>query len=158
MRVAPGPKLWHTRTLTMPAAGLKEKTKRAAVRSPFENTTTKHAGSDEDIDMDEDITSDEEDVPEKDEAEKKLERMLFGDDEGFMGALKSQQERADAMQLTLHSDEESESAHDETEGEDEEDMENMADADVCDLCHARSCNTNPRESITDCSALIALLP
>lgn len=116
----------------MPAAGLKEKTKRTADRPPFEKSTTKHADSDEDIDMDEDMTSEEEDVPEKDEAEKKLERMLFGDDEGFMGALKSQQERADAMQLALHSDEESESADEEAEGEDE-DMENVADSDVC--CH-----------------------
>lgn len=135
------------RSVTMPATGLKEKTKRAAARSPFENTTTKHAGSDEDIDMDEDVTSDEEDVPEKDEAEKKLERMLFGDDEGFMGALKSQQEQADAMQLTLHSDEESESADEEAEGEDDGDLENMADADVCDLCHVYACNTNCEASI-----------
>jgi U3 small nucleolar RNA-associated protein 18 len=37
--------------------------------------------------MGDETSSDEDDVPEKDEAEKKLERMLFGDDEGFMGAL-----------------------------------------------------------------------
>lgn len=141
------------RPLTMPAAGLKEKAKRTSARSPFENATTKHADSDEDIDMDEDVESDEEDVPEKDETEKKLERMLFGDDEGFMGALKSQQERADAMQLTLHSDDESESAQEGAEGEDEEDMENMADADVCELCHARAYNTDLQDSITDHSAL-----
>lgn len=141
----------------MPAAGLKEKTKRTATRSPFEDTITKHAASNEDIDMDEDAESDAKDVPEKDETEKKLERMLFGDDEGFMGALKSQQERADAMQLTLHSDEESESANEVSQGEDGEDMENMADADVCDMCHARVYKTNLRDSHADCSALIALL-
>jgi U3 small nucleolar RNA-associated protein 18 len=84
---------------------------------------------DEDIDMDDETSSDEESVPEADESEKKLERMLFGDDAGFMGALKSQQERADAMQLTLYSDEES--GAEEGEGEDEGDMDNVADADVC---------------------------
>lgn len=121
----------------MPATGLKEKSKRATARSPFENTTLKHAGSDEDIDMDHDMESDEENIPEKDEAEEKLERMLFGDDEGFMDALKNQQERASAMQLSLHSDEESKSADEEAEGEGDEDLENVADADVSGPCHLR---------------------
>lgn len=113
-------------------ADLKEKTKRSAARSPFENTIMNHHLADEDIDMEDETSSDEEDVPEKDEAEKKLERMLFGDDEGFMGALKSQQERADGMQLTLHSDEESEGADEEADREAEGGMDDMADADVCD--------------------------
>lgn len=113
----------------MPLAGLKQKTKRTTARSPFESTAmNQHV--DEDIDMDDETSSDEESVPEADESEKKLERMLFGDDAGFMGALKSQQERADAMQLTLYSDEES--GAEEGEGEDEGDMDNVADADVCD--------------------------
>lgn len=123
--------------LKMPATGLKEKNRRASARSPFENAALKHAGSDEDIDMDDDMGSGEEVIPEKDETEKKLERMLFGDDEGFMDALKKQQERASAMQLSLHSDEESESADEDAEAEDDEDMENVADADVSDLCHFR---------------------
>lgn len=115
----------------MPATNLGQKSKRANTRFPVENTTKQPAASDEDMDMDEDAESNKEGVPEKDEAEKKLERMLFGDEEGFMGALKSQQKRADAMQLTLHSDDESESAGEEIEGQHEDDMENMADADVC---------------------------
>lgn len=117
-------------TVAMPATSLGQKSKRANTRLPVKNITKQPAASDEDIDMDDDVESDEEDVPEKDEAEKKLERMLFGDDEGFMGALKSQQEGTDAMQLTLHSDQ-SESAGEEVDGQDEDDMENMADADVC---------------------------
>jgi len=87
---------------------------------------------DEDIDMDDETSSDEESIPEADEAEKKLERMLFGDDAGFMDALKNQQERADAMQLTLYSDEENGNDDEGAEGEDDGDMDNMADADVCD--------------------------
>lgn len=134
----------------MAANGLKQKTNRTSARSPFENTTMEHAASDEDIDMDEDVESDEEDVPEKDETEKKLERMLFGDNEGFMGALKTQQERADAMQLTLHSDEDSERADEEAEGQDYEDVDNMADADVCSPIHALLFQPNlRRREITD---------
>lgn len=117
-------------------SGLKQKTTRATARSPFEDATVKHASSDEDVDMEEDVESDEGDVPEKDEAEKKLERMLFGDDEGFMGALKSQQERADAMQLMLHSDEESGSTDEEAEEEDDGDLDNIVDEDVCYTFHA----------------------
>jgi U3 small nucleolar RNA-associated protein 18 len=111
----------------MPQTRLKEKTKRTAASS--ENPPMNQQPFDE-IDMDDETSSDEEDLPEKDEAELKLERMLFGDDEGFMGALKSQQERADAMQLTLHSDEESGSDDEGEEGY-EENVEDMADADVC---------------------------
>ncbi|KAJ5195194.1 uncharacterized protein N7498_008632 [Penicillium cinerascens] len=109
--------------------GLKQKTKRTTARSPFESTAmNQHVN--EDIEMDDETSSDEESIPEADESEKKLERMLFGDDAGFMGALKSQQERADAMQLTLYSDEESGSADEDAEGEEGEDMDNMADADL----------------------------
>ncbi|KAJ5142115.1 Uracil-DNA glycosylase [Penicillium atrosanguineum] len=111
----------------MAPAALKEKTKRSTARSPFE-TAAMNQHHDEDIEMGDETSSDEESIPEADESEKKLERMLFGDDAGFMGALKSQQERADAMQLTLFSDEESGSAD---EGaEDEGDLDNMADADL----------------------------
>lgn len=102
--------------------------------------------SDNDVEMDDETSSDEEDLPEKDETEKKLERMLFGDDEGFMGALKNQQERAAGMQLTLHSDDESGSA-DEGEGDDEDrDVEGMADEDVCGFYQKKfspPASTNP---------------
>lgn len=92
----------------------------------------KHHAVDEDIDMDDETSEDEDDLPEKDESEKKLERMLFGDDEGFMGALRSQQERADGMALTLQSDEESGSA-DEAAEDDDRAIEEMDDSDVCDF-------------------------
>jgi U3 small nucleolar RNA-associated protein 18 len=120
----------------MSSAGLKTKTKRVSARSPYENTTPQiHA--DEDVEMDDETSSDEESVPEKGEDELKLERMLFGDDEGFMGALKAQQEREGAMQLTLHSDAESASADE--EADDETDLNNMADADVCGLSTPTFC-------------------
>lgn len=111
----------------MPQTRLKEKTKRTAASSELPPMNLQPV---DDIEMDDETSSDEEEIPEKDEAELKLERMLFGDDEGFMGALKNQQERADAMQLTLHSDEESGSGDEGEEGY-EENVEDMADADVC---------------------------
>ncbi|KAJ5605842.1 hypothetical protein N7510_008623 [Penicillium lagena] len=109
---------------------MKPKTKRTTTRSPFEPTAMQHRAEDEDIDMEDETSSDESDIPEADEAEKKLERMLFGDDEGFMGALKSQQDRADAMALTLKSDDESESGDEEATDGEEGGLENMADADL----------------------------
>ncbi|KAJ5627558.1 hypothetical protein N7528_004985 [Penicillium herquei] len=112
----------------MPKAGLKVKAKRSTAQPPIDNDPM-NQHSDNDIEMDDDTSSDEEDLPEKDEAEKKLERMLFGDDEGFMGALKNQQERAAGMQLTLLSDDESASGGEGDEDEDEN-IEDMADADL----------------------------
>ncbi|KAJ6016966.1 hypothetical protein N7451_000345 [Penicillium sp. IBT 35674x] len=110
----------------MPQVRLKEKTKRKAASAELPPMNLQPV---DDIEMDDETSSEEEDLPEKDEAELKLERMLFGDDEGFMGALKNQQERADAMQLTLHSDEESGSGDEGEEGY-EENVEDMADADL----------------------------
>lgn len=116
----------------MPKPGLKQKTKRTTTKSPFDNAPMASRPADNDVDMDDETSSDEESIPDKDDAEKKLERMLFGDEGGFMGALKSQQERADAMQLTLLSDEESDaSGAGERIGDmDDDDMANMADSDV----------------------------
>ncbi|KAJ5779173.1 hypothetical protein N7457_006893 [Penicillium paradoxum] len=110
----------------MPKAGLKVKAKQANTRSAMENTTANLRPEDSDIEMDDETSSDEEDVPEKDEAEKKLERMLFGDDEGFMGALKRQQDREAGMALTLNSDDES----DASEGDEGEDLAGLADSDL----------------------------
>lgn len=116
----------------MPKTGLKQKTKQA---KPVFDKTPAPAPADMDSNMDSDdqTSSDEEDLPEKDDAEKKLERMLFGDDQGFMGALKAQQERADGMQLTLVSDEDSEdgNAGAESGADDQSDLGDMADSDVC---------------------------
>ncbi|CAL5874938.1 uncharacterized protein PFLUO_LOCUS9240 [Penicillium psychrofluorescens] len=114
----------------MPKTAMKTKTKRTTTRSPFEPTVTQHHAEDEDMDMDDETSSDESDIPEADEAERKLERMIFGDDEGFMGALKSQQDRADAMALTLKSDAESESGDEEAADGEEVGLEDMADADL----------------------------
>jgi hypothetical protein len=122
---------------TMPNVGLKEKSKRTTTRSPFENTTANLRPEDSDVEMGDETSSDEDDVPEKDEAEKKLERMLFGDDEGFMGALKTQQDREAGMALTLHSDDESDVSEDAEEGEDQ-DLAALADSDVCDSTPMRS--------------------
>ncbi|KAJ5415492.1 hypothetical protein PENPOL_c006G09816 [Penicillium polonicum] len=113
----------------MPNVGLKEKSKRTTTRSPFENTTADIRPQDSDVEMDDETSSDEDDVPEKDEAEKKLERMLFGDDEGFMGALKNQQDREAGMALTLHSDDESDASEDAEEGEGQ-DLAALADSDL----------------------------
>ncbi|KAJ5387364.1 hypothetical protein N7509_009905 [Penicillium cosmopolitanum] len=118
----------------MPKTALKQKSKRTTARSPLDNAPMhpRPRPADNDIDMGDETSSDEEDAPEKDAAEKKLEKMLFGDDEGFMGALKSQQERADAMQLTLLSDEDSEGADGlgESDAEEQGDLADMADSDL----------------------------
>lgn len=119
----------------MSNVGLKTKTKRVSARSPFENNTAKSHSADEDIDMDDETSSDEESIPEKDEDELKLERMLFGDDEGFMSALKAQQQREDGMRLVVHSDE---SADEEGEDEEEVDLANIPDSDVCTHTHTPS--------------------
>lgn len=119
----------YNTSTTMPKVGLKVKSKRTAARSPFENKTTDVRLEDSDIEMGDETSSDEEDVPEKDEAEKKLERMLFGDDEGFMGALKKQQDREAGMALTLNSDD---SDVDEDSKNEPEDLDDMADSDVRD--------------------------
>ncbi|CAG8921485.1 unnamed protein product [Penicillium salamii] len=111
----------------MPNVGLKEKSKRTTARSPFENDAANARPEDSDVEMGDETSSDEEDAPEKDEAELKLERMLFGDDEGFMGALKKQQDREAGMALTLNSDESDAEA--ESEGE-AEDLAGMADSDL----------------------------
>ena len=95
----------------MPKTGVKQKKAqkvKTSTRSPFENASTipKHIQEDSDVEMDGERSGEEDEAPEKDEAEKKLERMLFGDDEGFQGALRSQQDRG-MMALTTQSDDES---------------------------------------------------
>lgn len=114
----------------MPKAGLKEKSTRTAAPPAFENTTANAHPEDSDVEMGDETSSDEEDEPEKDEAERKLERMLFGDDEGFMGALKTQQDREAGMALALNSDD----SDAEDSGAEAQDLAEMADSDVCDSC------------------------
>lgn len=74
-----------------------------------------------------DEMSEDEDVPGKDEAEETLERLLFGDDEGFHSALKDHRDHA-LVRATGGSDEEKEAEDEEVEGQD---MDGVADADVC---------------------------
>lgn len=69
----------------------------------------------------------EEKVAEKDETEKKLESLLFGDGDEFQSALKSGKD-LNSLALTNISDE----SADEAEGDQEEqNLEDIADADVC---------------------------
>lgn len=99
-------------------------------RSPFENGAfSKPVDEGDNSDMEMEVDGDTEKVREKDETEKKLERMLFGDDEGFMGALKSQDR--DMMALMANSDEEGASEEDEGDDFDDRDLADVADADVC---------------------------
>lgn len=66
-------------------------------------------------------------VAEKDETEKKLESLLFGDGDEFQSALKSGKD-LNQLALTNISDE----SADEAEGDqEEENLEDVADADVC---------------------------
>src|SRR5712664_2078056 len=69
-------------------------------------------------------------VPGKDETEIRLEKLLFGDDEGFHEALRSYGERQ-MMDLSLenHDDHDSGSERDQKEGV-EQQVEHYADADV----------------------------
>ena len=87
-----------------------------------------------DVEMDNDTEqdADEEVVREKDDTEKKLERMLFGDDEGFQGALKSQQDRG-LMAWGAMSDDESDGEGEEGEASDGEEKE-LGDVDDSDVC------------------------
>ncbi|THC93246.1 hypothetical protein EYZ11_007265 [Aspergillus tanneri] len=71
----------------------------------------------------------DEDVPEKDETELKLERMLFGDDEGFHGALRSHQNRSLAA-LAAMSDEESIDEEGGDKGGEYKDLSDVDDADL----------------------------
>lgn len=119
----------------MPKTGVKQKKAqkvKTSTRSPFENASAipKHIQDDSDVEMDGEPSAEEDEAPEKDEAEKKLERMLFGDDEGFQGALRSQQDRG-MMALTTQSDDES-AAGEEGEDDDGDDkgLEGVDDADV----------------------------
>ncbi|GFF86224.1 probable U3 small nucleolar RNA-associated protein 18 [Aspergillus udagawae] len=99
-------------------------------RSPFENgASSKPVDESDASDVEMEVDGAEtEKVREKDEAEKKLERMLFGDDEGFVGALKSQDR--DIMTLMAKSDEEGSSEEGEGDDFDDRDLSDVADADL----------------------------
>ncbi|KAH8434776.1 WD40 repeat domain-containing protein [Aspergillus melleus] len=114
----------------MPKTAVKERIRQKAKptsRSPFEQARPAH--DDSDVDMHSGASDSDDNVPEKDEAERKLERMLFGDDEGFHGALKSHQDRSLAALSTM-SDEEAASEEEEGEEGEEKALDEMADADL----------------------------
>lgn len=118
------------------AVAQKQKKVKTSSRSPFESAnvmTQDH--SDVEMDNGAEENADEEVVREKDETEKKLERMLFGDDEGFQGALKSQQDRG-LMAWGTMSDDESVGEGEEGEGSDGEEKE-LGDVDDSDVCCPR---------------------
>lgn len=108
----------------------KTRQKTANSRSPFENGASSKPVDESDasdVEMEADGVETEK-IREKDEVEKKLERMLFGDDEGFVGALKSQDR--DLMALIAKSDAENGSEEDECDDFDDRDLSDVADADV----------------------------
>ncbi|KAE8350239.1 WD40-repeat-containing domain protein [Aspergillus coremiiformis] len=114
----------------MPKTLVKQKARqksKPALHSPFEDAGA--IQEDSNVEMNGNLSNEDDDVPEKDEAERKLERLLFGDVEGFHGALKSQKERS-LMALSNESDEEdSEAVDEENEGEAQA-LDDVADADL----------------------------
>ncbi|KAH8704739.1 WD40-repeat-containing domain protein [Talaromyces proteolyticus] len=72
-------------------------------------------------------TSSDDDVLEKDEVEQKLEKLLFGDEEGFQAGLKSHGGQQ-TMDLVMRSDGEGEDG--DAVEEDKENLENVADDDL----------------------------
>ncbi|BCR92374.1 WD40 repeat domain-containing protein [Aspergillus chevalieri] len=121
----------------MPKTAVAQKQKKApkvktSSRSPFESANVMRQ-EDSDVEMDNGAEgdADEEAIREKDATEKKLERMLFGDDEGFQGALKSQQDQG-LMAWGVTSDEESAGEGEEGEGSDGEEkgLEGVDDSDL----------------------------
>lgn len=82
--------------------------------------------ADNDYTSGDDVMDEEDDIPEKDDAEERLEKLLFGDDEGFQAALKVHGQQRGSTDLALASDQQD----GEEEGEDEQDMDDVADADV----------------------------
>lgn len=113
----------------MPKAGVKQKASQRikSSRSAFEKTDVSNQfQEDGDVDMDEESRG-EEAVREKDEAEKKLEKLLFGDDEGFHSALKDHQDWEMAG-VPEKSDEEGGEADE--GGAEDRDLGDVADADV----------------------------
>jgi U3 small nucleolar RNA-associated protein 18 len=98
-----------------PTAKLKQKEK--ARKSIANGVEVKSRNAAEDYD------SEGSSAPEKDEIEEKLERLLFGDDAGFLEGLKP---RSADQQLLLRPSLDAEAV----EGEDEEDLGDVADENV----------------------------
>ena len=115
----------------MPKVNVKQKARqkyKQISRSPFENARATQ--EDSDVEMNSNTSDSSDDIPEKDESEKKLEKLLFGDDEGFQGALKGQKERSLLALSQESGDEGSDADRGENGGEDQE-LDGVDDADVC---------------------------
>ncbi|OJJ43292.1 hypothetical protein ASPZODRAFT_74854 [Penicilliopsis zonata CBS 506.65] len=119
----------------MPNSGVKLKTRqtvKAKTKSPFESTgASNFANQDDTSDMDVDSETSEEgdDVPEKDDAEKRLEELLFGAEDGFHEALKGHQ--SGALVPFGQSDDEGRFGEGDSEaGDGDDDLENVPDADL----------------------------
>ncbi|RAQ48872.1 small nucleolar ribonucleoprotein complex subunit [Aspergillus flavus] len=114
----------------MPKSSVKQKPRqkfKPASRSPFENA--RPTQEDSDMETNSNLSDGTDGIPEKDEAEKKLERLLFGDDEGFQGALKSQKERS-LIALSKESDDEGSDAGHREDGTEDQELDGIADADL----------------------------
>ncbi|OKL55625.1 hypothetical protein UA08_09086 [Talaromyces atroroseus] len=90
----------------------------SAPRAEFNNAGMRYYSSEEEND-------DEDEIPQKDEVEEKLEKLLFGDDDGFRAALKNHGEQR-STDLVMLSDKED----GEGDGDIEENMDDVADADL----------------------------
>jgi hypothetical protein len=134
----------------MPKTAVKQKSRQKP--NPFQK-----AGLVRPADDDVDMHNAAETVREKDEAEEKLERLLFGDDDGFTGALKSQNARG-LVALGRESDEsDADDDHDSEEDDVEgKDLDDVDDADVCgafssvncsDQANSRSCSSLTRAPV-----------
>lgn len=114
---------------------VKKKTREVKSSAPFEEDRSIarqfHDEEEDDVSHDEDHnepSDDEKEVPEPDETEKKLEKLVFGDDEGFHEALKSHRSRQTADIDMMSGDEDA--SEDDESAEDEQDMDDVPDADV----------------------------
>ncbi|GMG37276.1 unnamed protein product [Aspergillus oryzae] len=134
----------------MPKSSVKQKPRqkfKPASRSPFENA--RPTQEDSDMETNSNLSDGTDGIPEKDEAEKKLERLLFGDDEGFQGALKSQKERS-LIALSKESDDEGSDAGHREDGTEDQELDGIADADVSgpvstDLAESPETSSEPDE-------------
>ncbi|KAG2414231.1 hypothetical protein HFD88_003422 [Aspergillus terreus] len=126
----------------MPKTAVKQKSRQKP--NPFQKAGL--VRPEDDVDM----QNTAENVREKDEAEEKLERLLFGDDDGFTGALKSQNARG-LVALGRESDEsDADDDHDSEEDDVEgKDLDDVDDADLFFLdSGAGPVSTDAAESTT----------
>ncbi|EEA28064.1 hypothetical protein EYB25_000992 [Talaromyces marneffei] len=101
------------------------RTKSGGPSSSTQASRQDHTMMDKDYTSSDEEMDEEDDIPEKDDVEERLEKLLFGDDEGFQAALKSHGHQG-STDLVLASDQED----GEGDEENEQDMDDVADADL----------------------------